>query len=317
MAKKGLSPLSVTAASDFVFTVALGTIIGGRLGYCIFYSPDLFTSFEGSFPYWGVFALNKGGMASHGGIAGIVITCLLFARKYRVSGWHLSDLSTLGGSIGIFFGRIANFINGELVGRACSENLAWGVKFPQDILLWPTKAPEKLAGLSDVVAHLGMDTERWKSIVDGFLINKANWATIDTVLNDIIEKIQGGNSLIANALEPLLILRHPSQLYAGFLEGAFLFTCLVLIWRFPRKPGVITGWFFAIYSAVRIFGEQFRLPDAHIGYQLFGLTRGQWLSIAMLAVGIAILWYTSTRKTHKLGGWKSPQTLGAESGGDN
>jgi len=76
LAKRGLSPLKPESVGDFVFTTALGAVIGGRLGYCILYSPELFTKITSSIPYWGVLAINEGGMASHGGIAGVIVACM-------------------------------------------------------------------------------------------------------------------------------------------------------------------------------------------------------------------------------------------------
>ncbi|MVD21701.1 prolipoprotein diacylglyceryl transferase, partial [Vibrio cholerae] len=68
-----------------------------------------------------------------GGIIGVIIACILFARKYGVNYLYLFDLCSIAGPIGIFFGRIANFINGELVGRPSDPNFPLAVKFPQDL----------------------------------------------------------------------------------------------------------------------------------------------------------------------------------------
>lgn len=309
LARTRLSPLSPEKAGDFVFNVALGTIIGGRLGYCLFYNPDLFLKFTSSFPFWGVFAINEGGMASHGGIVGIIVACLWYGKKHGVPALHLFDLTTLGGTAGVFFGRIANFVNGELVGRPVESAVPWAVKFPQDILAWPGKDPERMASLASVVDKIGISSETWHAWLTNSPWDPAIWNRVHETLARIIEAVQTGNSAIQESLRPLLIARHPSQLYEALLEGTFLFICLALIWRTPRKPGVIAGWFFVLYSIVRIIGEQFRMPDAHIGFQLFGLTRGQWLSIVMLALGSLALWIWSRRSVPSLGGWGQKQKV--------
>ncbi|RMG42264.1 MAG: prolipoprotein diacylglyceryl transferase [Candidatus Dadabacteria bacterium] len=295
--KKGRSELSPKLVSDFVFTAALGTIIGGRLGYCIFYSPDLFFEFTKSPPFWGVLAINRGGMASHGGIIGVVLACLYFGKRHSVNGLHLIDLSTLGAALGIFCGRIANFINGELVGRPCREDFIFAVKFPQDILAWPEVAYAKLYSLTPVVEKIGVKAEAWKTILSKAPYSAAAATKLRETLQSVLDAIQSGNLAVQQAIEPLLTPRHPSQLYAALLEGLLVFLLLVFIWRKPRKPGVITACFFIFYSIVRIFDEQFRMPDIGIGFQLWGLTRGQWLSVGLLAFGFVFLWYVLNKKT--------------------
>ncbi len=303
MTQRGLSPLRGEQVSDFVFTVALGTIIGGRLGYCIFYDPSLLTSFSTQLPFWGVLAINQGGMASHGGIIGIAVACLWFAKRHGISALHLQDLTTLGGTAGIFFGRIANFVNGELVGRVSPENYPLAVKFPQDILSWPSFEPGRVASLGPVAESVGTSAEQWSVIVKNFTVQSSAWQQLNVILQRIVEAVQDHNPLTENLLEPLLSPRYPSQLFEALLEGLALFIILSLIWTRPRKPGVIAGWFFSLYAIVRIIGEQYRMPDLHLGFQWLGLTRGQWLSVGMLIFGAVWTLLCSLKSGDKLGGW--------------
>lgn len=296
MIARGRSPLPTEKAGDFVFTVALGTVIGGRLGYCLFYNPELFVSLSSSFPFWGVLRINEGGMASHGGIVGIIVACILFARRHQVPVLHLMDLTTLGGTIGVFFGRLANFVNAELVGRPAAPDLPWAVKFPQDILLWPAQAPERLQELAPVVSEIGISSTTWRGWLEALPLHGV---AVEQALHRIIAAVQHGNEQITTALAPLLVARHPSQIYQALLEGALLFLVLWWVWRSARKPGVIAGLFLVLYALVRIVGEQFRMPDAHIGFQLLGLTRGQWLSIVMVLPGLLLLWYALRRRTEE------------------
>ena len=311
MGKRGLSPLPPALASDFVFTAAMGTIIGGRLGYCLFYSQDLLTQFSSSPPFWGVFAINRGGMASHGGIIGIVCACIYFGKKHKITPPHLFDLTTLGGSIGIFFGRLANFVNGELVGRPTSSDIPWAVKFPQDILLWDSG---QLRNLYDTVAALGVNRNSWQAWTNDALWNLSAKNNIEQTLSAIISAIQNGNHAVRDAISGVLVARHPSQIYEALGEGVFLFLALLWIWRLPRKPGVITGWFFTLYALVRIMSEQFRMPDPQIGFQIFGLTRGQILSILMFVIGIVCLYVWSRINTSPLGGWKQISRIDTSGG---
>ena len=123
------------------------------------------------------------------------------------------------------------------------------------------------------------------------------------MLNRIIDQIQSGNEAAKAAIEPLLTPRHPSQLYAAFGEGLLIFLVLFFLWRSPRKPGFIASMFIILYAIVRIAGEFFRTPDAHLGLQLFDLTRGQWLSIAMLVIGLFLLVWWGRSGANPINGW--------------
>jgi phosphatidylglycerol:prolipoprotein diacylglycerol transferase len=298
--KAGMSPDLV---SDFITYIALGTIIGGRLGYVIFYSPDLFLKFKADFPFWGVFAVNEGGMASHGGMIGIVLATWLFSRRHGLNFLYLLDLTAVSGPIGVIFGRIANFINGELVGRPAPPDLPWAVKFPQDILLWPKESPEKLKGLSTVVEKMGVDPAVWNKEIEQMGSDPQAKQHVYDGLSNIITQIQHGHADVKNAIAPLLTPRHPSQLYAALLEGVLVFLVLFFLWRKPRKPGFIAASFILLYALVRISDEYFRMPDAHIGYQIFGLTRGQILSIVMFIVGLVCMFVWGRSGTFFIQGW--------------
>lgn len=110
---------------DLLTMVVFGVIIGGRLGYVLFYNPGYYFThpFE-------VFALWHGGMSFHGGLLGVILSIFLFARKNRVNGWSVLDIMSVVAPIGLFFGRIANFINREVMGRP--TGVPWGVVFNGD-----------------------------------------------------------------------------------------------------------------------------------------------------------------------------------------
>ena len=108
---------------DFVLWGTLGIIIGGRLGYVLFYNPGYYIAHPAE-----ALEIWTGGMSFHGGFAGTVIAMILFAWKRGLSIWTLFDLAGCAAPIGLFFGRIANFINSELWGRP--TDVPWAVVFP-------------------------------------------------------------------------------------------------------------------------------------------------------------------------------------------
>jgi len=309
LAQRQRSGLNTQMVGDFVTYGAIGTLVGGRLGYCLFYSPDLFTKFKAVFPYWGVLAVNEGGMASHGGMIGIVVACLLFARKYSVNALYLFDLVAVVGPIGVFFGRIANFINGELVGRPCDPNFPLAVKFPQDIYLWPSQEFSRMESLTNTVEKIGVTRDRWLELLGKFRFDANARDQVYSIMTGVVNAIQSGNTAAKEAIGQVLTPRHPSQLYAAAGEGLFLFLALFLLWRKPRKPGFIAACFILLYALVRIGDEYFRMPDVQIGFQWLGLTRGQWLSIGMFVLGVVLAVAWSRAASLKVQGWGRGQNI--------
>jgi phosphatidylglycerol:prolipoprotein diacylglycerol transferase len=119
----GPAPMTVVDFDDFVVWVTLGIILGGRIGYVLFYNPAHFAAHPLE-----ALQLWKGGMSFHGGFLGCVATVLLFAWRRGIPALSLGDVTCAVGPIGLFLGRIANFINGELWGR--TTDVSWGMAFP-------------------------------------------------------------------------------------------------------------------------------------------------------------------------------------------
>jgi phosphatidylglycerol---prolipoprotein diacylglyceryl transferase len=112
----GSAPLTPADFDDFVLWVTLGVILGGRIGYVLFYNPVYFAGHPlEAFQVW------KGGMSFHGGFLGVVTAVILFARARGIPMLSLGDIACAVGPIGLFLGRIANFINGELWGRPAPD----------------------------------------------------------------------------------------------------------------------------------------------------------------------------------------------------
>jgi phosphatidylglycerol:prolipoprotein diacylglycerol transferase len=119
----GTPPMTLTDFDDFVLWVTLGIILGGRVGYVLFYNPAHFAAHPAE-----IVQLWKGGMSFHGGFTGCVVAVVLFARRRGISILSLGDITCAVGTVGLFLGRIANFINGELWGRP--SDVPWAMVFP-------------------------------------------------------------------------------------------------------------------------------------------------------------------------------------------
>lgn len=266
-------------AADFIICVAIGIVVGGRLGYVLFYQPALFIEFTADLPFWSALAINKGGMASHGGMLGGLLACLYFAWRHQQPVMFLYDLFAFGAPLGLFFGRVANFINGELYGRPCDPDFIFAVKFPQELYELP---PQE-------TAVLGMSVER------------------------AIAAVQQGNPRVIELLSNLDLLtpRHPSQLYAAVLEGLVVFAVLAVLYRRAVKPGVIGAAFGMTYAVMRIINEFFRMPDEHLRdaeFAAVGITRGQWLSVGLFLLGVGVLVVALRSGRARMGGWGATRT---------
>jgi phosphatidylglycerol:prolipoprotein diacylglycerol transferase len=117
--------VSREAIDDFVAWATMGVILGGRLGYVLFYKPGYYILQPQE-----IFYVWRGGMSFHGGMIGVLVAIYLFARRRKIPVLTLGDLVAAVTPIGLFFGRIANFINGELFGR--QTDVAWAMIFPTD-----------------------------------------------------------------------------------------------------------------------------------------------------------------------------------------
>lgn len=251
LAKRGYSQMPPGNVGDFIMWAAIfGVMLGGRLGYVLFYKFDFYRANPID-----IFKLWDGGMASHGGMIGLILFTFYYARRHKYSWPGIGDNLCVVAPIGLFFGRIANFINGELYGRP--TDVPWACQFPKELL-----DDNNLQVVATQRLHMSVE--------------------------DVIEHARG-DSQVRQVLHEILTPRHPSQLYEALLEGVFLFCALWFLRTKMRCPrGVLTGAFFIIYAVVRIIGENFRLPDAPLtGF----LTRGQFLSLFLILIGSAFVVY--------------------------
>ncbi|MBK1832327.1 prolipoprotein diacylglyceryl transferase [Verrucomicrobiaceae bacterium R5-34] len=278
-ARKKLWVLPETKVADFIaYAAVFGVFVGGRLGYILFYQIPKENGWAQlvADPFM-VFRVWDGGMASHGGILGLTIFTLIYARMQKVSWTGVGDGLCVVAPLGIGLVRVANFINGELYGRV-AHGFSWGIKFPASL-------------------H-----EDWQD--NPAMIDKAYDAcrqvdpSIDGHSYEYLVAQSRENPELLQTLGSFLKARHPSQLYEAALEGLVLFLILFITRiKFPKLPhGVLTGMFFLFYAIFRIIVENFRQPDE--GQALvMGLTKGQFYSTFMVVAGLAFI-ITAFRKNN-------------------
>ncbi len=129
----GKPPVTTQQVDDLILWVTLGIILGGRFGYALFYKPELFGQlFTGDSlgQRLELLQLWTGGMSFHGGLLGCTLAVLLFARRVGANPLSIGDMALAAAPFGLFFGRIANFINGELWGR--TTDVPWAIRFCND-----------------------------------------------------------------------------------------------------------------------------------------------------------------------------------------
>jgi phosphatidylglycerol:prolipoprotein diacylglycerol transferase len=265
LAERRYTDLPAAQVSDFICWAAVfGVMLGGRLGWILFYG--LRQNHEADNWYWPI-EVWKGGMASHGGIIGLVLFTLYWSKRYRVSWTSIGDSLVVVAPIGLFLVRMANFVNGELIGKPAT--VPWAVQFPKELIERPS--PELLA--------------RAREALEPFL--QINPQDGDSWVEAVVDAVPRQPELI-DPLRHVLTPRHPSQIYEALLEGVILFTILWILRTRCRVPrGVITGAFFILYAVLRIVGELFREPDPawHVG----PVSAGQFLSIFLVFIGVAFI----------------------------
>ena len=279
LAQRKMWVLKPEEAGDFIAAAALfGVFLGGRLGYVLFY--QILDSNHG----WksvmqdplGILRVWEGGMASHGGILGLVLFTWVYSRRKKVSWTGLGDGLCVVAPVGLFFGRIANFINGELYGRV-APGVSWAMKFPMAL-----RENKIEAGNFGEASHMLSNV-----VPDLLQYPDGRFKENDEIFSGILQATRSSPEARA-ALEPYLEPRHPSQLYEAALEGLLLFAILWIVRiKFPKAPnGLLTGLFFGLYAVFRIFAEQFREPDAAL---VGAITKGQFLSFFMIAFSLAFV----------------------------
>lgn len=123
LARRPQAQITPQQFDDLLLYATLGVILGGRLGYVLFYKPGYFIEYPAE-----ILMVWQGGMSFHGGLLGVIIAMLLYARAQKIAFFAIADIAACATPIGLFLGRLANFVNGELYGRP--TELPWGIVFP-------------------------------------------------------------------------------------------------------------------------------------------------------------------------------------------
>lgn len=298
LAKSRRIPLSTRQVGDLVSSIIVGVVVGGRLGHVIFYEPHILLEFSGSFPFWEVLAIHRGGMSSHGGVIGVALTIVMFARREKLPILAVGDAVAFAVPWGLMFGRLANWVNGELWGRRLADEMQatapwWSVKYPHELRLYDTLPPalEPLRGLAP--AALRMHDAK----------------CIDWIIATAYDHSSPAHSQVMQAIGPVLTAYYPSQIFQALAEGPALLLLMALVWLAPRKAGVVAGAFFTGYGALRFLTEQYRQPDQGVA-MIGGLTLPMLLSIAMIAIGAMFL--ALSRRSQPIGGlvWSASREPG-------
>ncbi len=305
LAKRNATDIPISRAADAMMYFILGVLIGGRLFYVIGYEPSLLWDFSASAPWWGVLAINRGGMASHGGIVGVAFACWRVSRGFkedsgkiigRTTPIRVLDTAAMLTPLGLLFGRLANFVNAELLGAVVAKPGEpapwWAVRYPQEILALPdeklVQTPEQMTQIIELAEQKSLQSDA--SWVQGY--------------ERVLSQIQEGNAAMQAQLEPLIAARYPTQLLQAGLDGLLVLVCVWIVAMKPRKPGVVAGVFGIVYALGRIPMDLIRLPDA--GVSQFGmLTRGQLYSALTLIAGLLLVIRAMRSKSDKHGGWLS------------
>ena len=215
---------------------------------------------------------------------------------------HMIDLMAFVAPAGLMFGRLANFVNGELLGQIVAKpgEVApwWAVKYPQEIA-------------SEHMRHFAYTPEQAREL--GLILDRFGRQTLGDghAAERLVHEIQTGvgvaHANLVQEVSNLVSARHPSQLYQAFAEGPVLALVLWIVWAKPKRSGTLACVFLIVYGICRVIIEQFfRLPDPQLQVQrILGLSRGQWLSAAMLGAGVIGLAVVCRRTTEavRLGGW--------------
>jgi phosphatidylglycerol:prolipoprotein diacylglycerol transferase len=297
LARTGWLRIPVDRVQDLVLNCCIwGVLLGGRLGYILFYDPGALTDFSAHFPFWSVLKVWQGGMSAHGGVIGVILVLYFWSRKNKYATINLGDAACRVVPLGLLFGRLANFVNGELYGA--KTTVAWAVKFPTELSA-PTNGRIDPALARDLPLLLA----RIQSHIDAAMA-KIGFATFDlqgpSTVTQIVQSPRAAlpagtppatvaeiSTATRHDLEAFLPARHPSQLYEAALEGAVLFLICWFVGRYFKKDGMASGAFLTFYPIMRIICEQYRIgsdPPQWLAWT--HLSQGINLSIVMFLAGL-------------------------------
>ncbi len=271
----GRPALSVPQADDFLFWATLGVILGGRLGYVLFYKPDMIWR-----NFFEVLQIWQGGMSFHGGLIGVAVAAWWFSRQKHVNEEQYAKLAAKH--------AVAKAPDGEDAKYTRFGEDKWILKAEAEAAREKAKTDTvdllRLGDLAAAAAPIGLFFGRIANFINGELWGRKTEGPFGVVFCNERLMIQNGGYCPAGT-DP----RHPSQLYEAALEGVALFVIInyaTLRYDSLRRPGMNVGLFLVCYGIFRALLETVREPDSHMPEALRGyITMGMLLSLPMIAAG--------------------------------
>lgn len=298
--KTGYLRIKTEDVTNIIVTGVLGTFLGGRLGYLFFYQFDRLFLGDGGLTVGEriamVFKVWEGGMSFHGGVFGVGLAVLIYARVKKHGFWNIIDGAVHIVPLGVALVRIGNFINGELYGRAITDDSGNPITAPDKLPWYAMKFPTD--------HHTpGAQLELQRAMQERYAADNPGATTIpDSALQ--VPPVDPGAWEQASHFFPG---RYPSQLVQFAFEGVLVFIAIWLLRRKLKRPGLLGAVFLMLYAVFRIPAELIRQPDSQVdparaaelgGTAAFlssiGMTMGQFLSVVIFVTGLALfllLWF--------------------------
>lgn len=301
--KSGYLRIKPEDVTNYIIVGVLGTFLGGRIGYVLFYQFDKLVLGKGVADIWErlrlLYAVWDGGMSFHGGVFGVVLALYLYARKKKHNFWNMGDAAVHIVPLGVALVRIGNFLNGELYGRTIADETGKPVydadKLPWYAMKFPTEHHDQFAARrlrealerDYLAAHPGVDPDKIPlDALQPLPLKPEVWGQVEQFFPG----------------------RWPSQLVQFLFEGVLLLLLIWLLRRWFKRPGEVGCAFLMGYAIFRIPAEIIRQPDSQIdpakaaelgGTAAFlhalGLTMGQFLSVVIFLWGVG-MWYYIRRR---------------------
>ncbi|MCB9894024.1 MAG: prolipoprotein diacylglyceryl transferase [Planctomycetes bacterium] len=290
--KTGYLRMKAEDVTNIIVVGVLGTFLGGRLGYLLFYQFDKLFLGKGDLPISERFAMiykvYEGGMSFHGGVFGVGLAVLIYAWRKRQNFWNILDGAVHIVPFGVAMVRVGNFINGELYGRVFTDEAGNTIydadKLPWYAMKFPTDHNDPIAA------------ERLQSLMrqDYFATHPDATRVPDAAMQPLPVKPE-----IWDQVSQYFPGRWPSQVVQFAFEGMLVLLIVWLLRRYFKRPGQLTGAFLMLYCICRIPAEMIRQPDMQIDpakaaqlggtaafLQSIGMTMGQFLSVVVFLIGL-------------------------------
>ncbi len=277
---------------DIIIVSIIGVLIGAKLNYVLFYNLEFYISHPLQI------ITNWSGMSSHGAIIGVCVGIFLYARKTKLSYFHIMDHAAICASFVPVFIRLANFFNGELFGRQASSALPWAMRF----FLRDGWGRSLFIDAQDHIYRLMMFTTQGKPlshpylqlITDPFSKGHESFEVIKHIYPNLISRLYVGadSGQIIQAAALITDPRHPSQFYQLIASGIVLFGALLWLKRYIHIKGQVMAAGMMGYGLTRMAMEFFREQDFQRSTGIFEyISMGQFLSIAMMLIGASLFYY--------------------------